>query len=101
MPAFNVEVSHTLGQDTAFQRLEGFVDKVRQHYRDQVSSVEGAWSGNVLDFSMVSYGFTLSGKLTIEETRVLLQGQLPFAAIAFRGKIEQSFASALRKAVGG
>lgn len=99
MPAFNVEVPHLLSRDEAKSRLEGFVDKVREHYKDQVSSVEGSWTENVLDFAITSFGFTISGKLTVDDKIAQLNGQIPFAAVAFRGKIEQSFASELKKAL--
>ncbi len=99
MPAFNVEVPHSLSRDEAVDRLKGFVEKVRQQYKDQVSSVSGNWNDNVLDFAITAYGFSLSGKVAVEEQIARLTGQLPFAALAFRGKIEQSFASELKKAL--
>jgi len=99
MPAFSVEVPHLLGRDEAISRLSGFVEKVRAHYKDQVSSVKGEWTENVLDFSLTSFGFTLSGKIQVEEKFTKLDGQLPFAALAFKGKIEHSFATELKKAL--
>lgn len=99
MPAFQVEVTHTLTRDEAITRLRSFVERVREHYKDQVSSVEGSWVENLLDFSITSYGFSISGKLTVEDQLAKLAGQIPFAALAFRGKIEKSFASELKKAL--
>ena len=99
MPAFHVEVPHALGKDAARERLKGFVDKVRELYKDQVSAVEGEWTDDNLNFSMKSYGFSFTGKIVVQDSLVSLDGQLPFAAIAFRGKIEQSFRAALTRAL--
>ena len=99
MPSFNTEVPHQLGQETATERLKGFVDRVSERFKDQVSSVDGNWEANSLSFSLTTFGFTIDGKMDVEDDKVLLNGNLPFAAVAFRGKIEQSIASELEKAL--
>ena len=99
MPAFKVEVPHQIGRAAARQRLENFVAKAREHYKDQISELNGDWTDDVLNFYMVTYGFKISGALEILDSLVRLSGQLPFAAVAFRGKIEKSFATALEKAL--
>jgi hypothetical protein len=99
MPSFSTEVDHTLGQEQATERLKGFVTQVGERYKDQVSQMDGEWIENVLKFALTTYGFNISGALTVEEKRVLLKGDLPFAAMMFRGKIEQSIADELRKAL--
>ncbi|HTN75388.1 MAG TPA: polyhydroxyalkanoic acid system family protein [Pirellulaceae bacterium] len=99
MPGFSTEVPHTLGREAALEKLKGFADKVREKYKDQVSSMTGEWHDNVLKFAMTTYGFTISGVLTVEEQLAKLEATLPFAALAFRGKIEQSFAAEIKKAL--
>ena len=99
MPAFNVTVPHNLGKENAVERLKTFVQKITERYKDQVSKTEGNWVDNVLTFAMTTYGFTISGKLTVEDSEARLEGQLPFAALAFRGKIEQSIAGEISKAL--
>ena len=84
MPAFNTEVPHGLGQDEAVTRLKGFLAKVEEVYKDQVSDMEGEWSDNVLSFAFKSFGFKISGILTVEETVARIDGTLPFAAAMFR-----------------
>ena len=97
MPSFQVEVPHQLGQQPAIDRLKTFVEKVQERYKDQVSKVDGQWVANALNFALTTYGFNISGSLTVEDNSVLLQGQLPFAALPFRGKIEQTIAGELQK----
>lgn len=97
MPSFNTEVEHQLGQDEATKRLQGLLDQVRRQYGEFVTRLESNWTDNVLTFSLVTYGFKIDGNLTVEDRRVHLSGRLPLAAIAFRGKIEQSIVGELRR----
>jgi hypothetical protein len=90
MPAFLVTAPHTLGQEAAIQRLHGIMDKVQQDYPNQVSELKETWAGNVMSFAFKTYGFHISGTLTVEEHEVRLNGDLPFAAVMFKGRIEQS-----------
>ena len=99
MPGFSTEVPHTLGREAALAKLKNFAEKVREKYKDQVSSMTGDWTDNVLKFALTTYGFTISGVLTVEDQLAKLEATLPFAALAFRGKIEQSFSSEIKKAL--
>ena len=97
MPSFSTEVDHSLGREEATRRLKGFVESVSEHYKDQVSHMEGQWNESTLEFALTTYGFNISGTLTVEDDKARLDGSLPFAALAFRGKIEQSIASEIRR----
>jgi len=99
MPAFRTEVSHSHSKDDATEKLKAFIDKVRERYKDQVSAIDGSWEESKLDFSLTTFGFTISGALTVEDKIAVLEGQLPFAAFAFKGKIEQGIKSELEKAL--
>ena len=97
MPTFNTEVSHQLGQEPATARLKHFMEQVREQYKDFVTDLQGNWIDNILTFSLKTYGFKIDGTLTVDDKAVRLAGNLPLAAIVFRGKIEQSIASELRR----
>jgi len=99
MPAFSIEVPHSLGEQVAVEKLKGFLDGVHEKFKDQISSIEGEWTGNVLNFSFTTYGFSIGGTMTVEESVVRLEGQLPFAAVAFRGKIEESIRKEMQNAL--
>lgn len=101
MPAFKVNVPHPLSQQDAVDRLKPFVEKITERYKGQVSHSDGSWVDNVLNFTLTTFGFTITGKLAVEESAVQLEGQLPFAALPFRGKIEESIAAELRRELQG
>ena len=101
MPAFEVTVPHGMGKDQALQRLKTFLETIGERYKDQVSKLEGSWEENVLTFSMTTFGFTISGKMAVEETVARMEGQLPFAAVAFKGKIVKSIGDEISKQLTG
>ena len=61
------------------------------------TDLEETWNVNILDFSIKTYGFAIKGTGTVEAENVQFKGELPFAAVAFRGKIEQSIREELSK----
>lgn len=97
MPSINAEVPHTLGQQEAIERLKGFSESIRNRYKDQVSDLEDSWDGPTLTFSFKSFGFKISGTLEVGEESVVLNGNLPIAAMVFKGKIQQEFTEQLSK----
>ena len=97
MPGFSTEVPHQLGRDEATERLKNFVERVREHYKDQVSNLQGEWVDHTLEITFTTYGFGIEALVEVLDDVVKLTGKLPFAAVAFRGKIEQSIASELKK----
>ncbi|MAV36647.1 MAG: hypothetical protein CMJ59_14470 [Planctomycetaceae bacterium] len=99
MPAFNAETPHVLGQSEAVERLKSFVDNIREQFKEQVSEMNGEWDDSSLQFSLTTYGFTITGTLNVEDNRVHVDGQLPFAAVAFRGKIQQAIEQELSRAL--
>ena len=100
MPSFNTEVAHAIGKEQATERLKGLLGEVRNKYKDQVSDLQEEWQGDTLNYSFKTYGFTIKGDLKVNEDVIVMNGSLPIAALAFRGKIEQSIRSELEKRLG-
>ncbi len=90
MPSLKFAVPHALGQEEATARIRGFAEKVKEHYQNQVSNLVETWTENVLDFGFRTFGFDIKGRMTVEPTDVQFEGQIPLAAIMFKGKIEQT-----------
>jgi len=97
MPAFTTQVSHPLDKATAVAKLKGLMDAMRSKYKDVASDVSGAWSENVLNFSLKVMGFSIVGKVTVEDKLATVEGQLPLAAAMFRGRIEESIKGEMEK----
>jgi hypothetical protein len=80
---------HGLGRETALERLRARLAKLKERHGEKVSNLRESWSDNILDFGFSTYGFAVQGKITVEENAVNLDSQIPFAAMMFKGKIEQ------------
>jgi len=97
MPGFSTEVPNPLGQEAATEKLKNFMGTVRSKYGDQISNLEEAWEGSTLNFSFTTYGFAISGVMDVQADKIGLQGTLPFAAMAFKGRIEETIRTELEK----
>jgi hypothetical protein len=84
----NVEVPHTLGKEAAIAHLQSLMDKMQEHYKDQVKDIQQSWDDDKLNFSFKTFGMTITGVLTVYDDKVILDGKLPIAAMVFRGQIE-------------
>ena len=100
MASFRTEVPHGLGKEQATQRLKAFLERVSQVYQEHVTHLESSWDAQTLRFSFTTYGLNISGTLIVEDDRARVEGKLPLAALAFKGKIEKSIASELERALG-
>ena len=100
MPSFNVNVPHSLERDDVVSRLQGFSDEVRANSPVELSEVNESWddSGN-LEFSFKAMGMEISGTLMATASEVTIKGNLPFAAMPFRGAIESQIESKIKDVI--
>ena len=97
MSSFRAEVPHQLGQDEARRRLQSFIDKVSQQFREHVTHLTSDWQENILRFTLTTYGFNVAGTLTVEDDVARVEGKLPLAALLFKGKIEKTITSEMQR----
>jgi hypothetical protein len=97
MPSLAVQVPHELPVTDAVTRLQNFLEEVRRDHGDRVSNVRGEWSEETLQFGFVAMGMQINGHLVVSEVDVRVSGNLPFAAVLFRGTIEQTIRTELEK----
>jgi len=90
MPNLKMTVPHRIPQDEALKRIKGLLGQVKQQYADKASDLHEEWSGNTGTFSFSAMGFPVSGTLNVKASEVELNGNLPFAASFFMGKIEST-----------
>ena len=97
MPGFSTEVPHDLGQAEATSRLKLLVERAGKRIGNQVSAMDGSWNDSVLSFSLTALGMKIKGTLTVDDSSARVSGQLPLAAMPFRGKIEKSIAAEIKQ----
>jgi hypothetical protein len=90
MPKIDVSVPHSLGQTAAVERIQKLVTQVKAQFADRVSNVRETWKENVGEFEMTVMGFDVSGVIRVETDQIHMSGQIPFAALPFRGRIESA-----------
>ena len=89
MPRLALETPHTIGQEEAARRLKKKVAAVRAIHGDRVNNLHEEWQDHTLSFAFQTMGMSVSGTVAVESDRVKLDASLPFAAIMFKGMIEQ------------
>ncbi len=100
MAKFNVVVIHEIHRELAVTRLRGFSEKMRDQAPVELTDLKEAWDelGN-LEFSFKALGFEVSGSMVTCENKITVIGNLPFAALPFRGAIETQIADKVREAI--
>jgi hypothetical protein len=100
MPKINVTVQHTLGQEEASSRLQRLTEYLKSMHGDKVTDLSETWSGHAGTFGFSTFGMKVAGNIAAEADKVVLEGEIPFAAMMFKGKIEQEIRGTLEKALG-
>ena len=97
MPKLSVSIPNPLGQQEALTRLQGILAKMKERYQDQISDLTETWNDNVLTYEFKTYGFGIKGTMAVEDQAVKIDGELPFAAMMFKGKIEQELKTTIER----
>lgn len=97
MPKFSITQPHQLDRSTAIERVHKLLTRIREKYSEQVKDVHEQWNGDDLAFGFRTYGMNFKGKVVIQEDRVDVEGDLPFSAMMFKGKIESAIQRELEK----
>jgi hypothetical protein len=100
MPKLNVKVEHDLGADAARQRLQSYLEKVKERHGDKFKDLEENMEGNRGTFSFKTMGFKVAGGVDVGDKDVSVDLDLPFAAMLFKGKIETELRSQLAQLLG-
>jgi len=94
VPKIKLEIPHTLSAAEARSRLERFTESLPQ---DQVKDLEQSWSENTLTFGFKTFGIKIGGDLTAVDEKLLVNLELPFSAMMFKGKIESEITKQLER----
>ena len=99
MPSLSLAIPHSLGQEVAQQRLQSLLTKALERNQSKISNLEQATEGNRQTFKFSTFGFKVSGDVVVEAAQIVLNVSLPFAAMMFKGKIEQTLREEITKAL--
>lgn len=88
MPKIKLSVPHRLSQDEAKSRLTRLLAESRAQFGQHVSDVQEAWAGNVDTFSFSAMGFDVDGRLDVQPAELLIDINIPWAALPFKGRVE-------------
>jgi hypothetical protein len=77
--------------------LEAFAEQIRSRFQGQVKDAKDWWEGDTLCFAFRTMGANIDGRLAVEDDKIALDGNLPFSAMIFKGKIESSIRDELEK----
>jgi putative polyhydroxyalkanoate system protein len=97
MPKFEVTVPHPMSAEDSREKLVSLLSKLQEHYQNQLSGLTHEWQGNTMDFSFSTFGFKITGAMSVADQQVTVRGDLPFAASLFKGKIEGDIRQQLEK----
>ena len=97
MPKMNVSVPHNLSADEAIRRIKNLVGDMKKQFGDRVTDLKEEWSGNNGQFAFKAMGFDVSGTVQVDAGEVRIQGDLPFAASMFKGRIESTIQERARQ----
>ncbi len=97
MPKINMEIPHALAAEEAKRRLEHKAEFLQSQYGDQVKDMTQSWLGNILSFGFKTMGMRFDGTVGVEDDKIVVNGDIPFAAMMFKGKIESELKSQMER----
>lgn len=97
MPAFKAAVPHHLSAEEAKQRVDSLMRSIDQKYPGMVSNLTSEWNDNLLSLAFTVYGFNIKSDLKVEDQKVDINGNIPLAALPFKGKIQETISEKLKE----
>jgi hypothetical protein len=89
MPNIEMSIPHSIGKEEALNRIKSLLGNVQSKFSGQLKDVQEDWNDNEGSFSFSVMNMPVSGKLTVNNNDVALNGKLPLAATLFQGKIKE------------
>ena len=99
VPKFKIDIPHSLDKEEVRSRLGHFTEALVAKSKDQVSDLSQSWSGDTLSFGFKTFGIKIAGDIHVQDDRLAVDGELPFSAMMFKGKIESEIKAQLGRLV--
>ncbi|HUQ66268.1 MAG TPA: polyhydroxyalkanoic acid system family protein [Flavitalea sp.] len=89
MSNITMSIPHSIGKEEALSRIKNLLGNVQTKFAGQLKDVKQEWTNNEGTFSFSVMNMPVSGKLSVSNEEVALDGKLPLAATLFQGKIKE------------
>lgn len=84
-----ITISHELGRQGALGRLRGGIEQIRDRLGlVRMRLVEESWEGDTLRFGVAALGYTVHGRIEVEERLVRVEVLLPWVLAVFAEKLK-------------
>ena len=97
MPKVTVRVPHSLDPAAAFAKVQPALEKTVTDFQGHDLSLAGG--GTACSFTFKSMAFTIKGRAEATAGEVLVEIDLPFAALMFKDKAERAIAKNVTRAL--
>lgn len=97
MPKITVHMAHTLDPATAWEKLQGAIEKTVTDF--QGNNLQLTKTGDAADFSFKSMAFTIKGRAEVKESDASVEVDLPFAAMMYKDKAERAIQKNMSRAL--
>ena len=88
-----ISLPHCTTKEEAVEKLKIHTPNLMERFGSEISGLKQNWAEEILDFSFMTYGFNVSGRIKIDINEVVLDAKLPVLARTFEsqisGKIER------------
>ncbi len=92
-----MQFPHTIGQEEATRRLKAKFAAAREEHRHRATDYSEEWKDHTFFFNFKALGMAVGGTVAVEPQRLVLDAQIPIAAMLLRRAIEDR----LRQEVAG
>jgi hypothetical protein len=98
MPKVTVAVAHQMDPEEVKQKATPVIEKTVKDFEGH--DLQLAWTGRQAEYSFKSLAFTIKGAIRVEPDTVVVEVDLPFAAMMFKDKVHKAVTKNLTRAFG-
>jgi len=97
MPTVSASVPHNFSAEEVIKRSEPHIEKLVSDFEGKDFEIQ--WTGNNAEFSFKSLAFKINGRVAVDDEKIGVDVDLPFAAMMFKDKVQKALTKNLTRAV--
>jgi hypothetical protein len=86
MPSVRIAVPHGGDADAAVEKVRGVLERAVEEFQGR--DLQSEWTGRSATLKFTSLGFQIGAKVDVDATQVIVEIDLPMAAMMFKGRVE-------------